>query len=88
MIFTADCFEYDTSYLTKHRSPQKPMVANSAGECQKLCQRNQTCKIFSYDTDRKHCWMVSYGDMKRGSISSYISGPKYCSGTMKNKPEY
>ena len=50
-------------------------------ECQKQCQKDKKCKGFSYDSDRKHCWLLSFTDMGRKPVTSFISGPKYCSGT-------
>ena len=80
-IFMIGCFEHDQSYVVSNET--KPNYAESEGECQKLCQKDGSCKGFSYDSDRKHCSILAFKDMQRSSRPSYISGPKYCSGKLK-----
>ena len=74
------CFEHDQSYDANLSNETNPKYAESEGECQKLCQNDGACKGFSYDSDRKHCSILAFKDMRRNIRPSYISGPKYCSG--------
>ena len=83
-IFMLGCFEHDLSYKENVSNETKPKYAESEGECQKLCQKDGSCKGFSYDSDRKHCNILAFKDMQRSSSPSYISGPKYCSGKLKH----
>ena len=78
------CFEHDQSYKESVSNETKPKYAESEGECQKLCQKDGSCKGFSYDSDRKHCSILAFKDMQRNRRPSYISGPKYCSGRLEN----
>ena len=74
------CFEHDQSYEGNLPNETKPRYTESEGECQKICQKDKKCKGFSYDSDRKHCVLLTFNNMQRKHKASYISGPKYCSG--------
>ena len=80
LSFSLGCFDHDQNYAEKFSNESKPVFSESEGKCQKLCQEDKECQSFSYDSDRKHCWLLSINDIGRKRHDSFISGPKYCTG--------
>ena len=50
---------------------------NTAEECQHLCQQTDGCNVFTWDSERKWCWLKS-GISSSIEYQGAISGPKIC----------
>ena len=50
---------------------------NTAEECQHLCQQTDDCNVFTWDSERKWCWLKS-GISSSIELQGAISGPKTC----------
>ena len=50
---------------------------NTAEECQHLCQQTDDCNVFTWDSERKWCWLKS-GISSSIELEGAISGPNIC----------
>ena len=73
LLFLGDCFERNID--RPHRG--RVHVTYSATECQKMCQKVEKCKYFTWRRDNKECWLKK----ERGGSDpneNAVSGPKFC----------
>ena len=76
-LFLGDCLEIDTNYPGEDINNNEK--TNSVIECQRLCQQNIDCKIFTYRVNKKECWLKSIKALKnRKSERDCISGKRIC----------
>ena len=52
-------------------------LQDTAEECQLLCQQTNGCNVFTWDSERKWCWLKT-GIAGSVELEGAISGPKFC----------
>ena len=80
------CYEYAVKYgISAPGDMIKPArTANSAEECQGLCEKERKCNFFVYHDKEFKCELI----IKKGDATSsddYVSGPKVCTANFERK---
>ena len=52
-------------------------IQDTAEECQLLCQQTNDCNVFTWDSERKWCWLKT-GISSSIELEGALSGPKLC----------
>ena len=80
------CYEYAVKYgISAPGDMIKPArTANSAEECQGLCEKERKCNFFVYHDKEFKCELI----IKKGDATNsddYVSGPKVCTSDFERK---
>ena len=80
------CFSANTdSPFADLSLPGKPFSknTNSASECQRLCQQENNCNYFVFDTKKDWCWLKTNANNQKAQLGSTL-GPRYCQNAAIN----
>jgi len=79
------CFETDVDYYGN--DVDGGHEAQSAEECQEQCVNAEKCNYFTFEVERKMCWLKNTKIGRRPG-KALISGPRNCSQTMEIRELY
>ena len=81
MYISASCFDIGKNY---HGSIIKNLrEITTADDCQKQCQINEQCVVWTLDPHANGCWLHSKASANRAIGDHLVSGPKWCPGMLQ-----